>query len=681
LSAPASAAAKRSSGDVAGKAKRAKVAAVLTVPKAKEERPVQLYAREVIEPVAAGAAAVAPLVRAAASDDQVFASSAFASLGLSGAMCRNIEQHMKLERPTVVQQRAVAHVLGKRDVVLKGRTGLGKTLAFLLPIIDMLQQQEGVSRESGTFAVIVAPTKELAGQLYEEAVRVVRHAFNWIVPGVLSGGRKKDSEKKSLRKGVTIVISTPGRLLDHLRTTKAFRVARVQFLVLDEADRLLDSGFEKDLGIIAALLRERSASPDSLQTIMTSATWSTADSQTAVRVTRMHDPLFIDADLEETLVAQQAKLPEASVASKRKAEAEAEDEEEDDDNDDDASSSSEVVDAMAAAEVSAAAGAVADVPTTVADVPTTLSMPSQLQQHYLVVPMKERLVALTAFLRLVASSKDNCAIVFCSSITTVDFLHKLYSKLAAPTTLGEPQRLLECELLKLHGDMALAARQDVMASVQRAATQRDSKGIVLLSTDVAARGLDLPAVRWIIQYDPPTEPQEYVHRAGRTARLGRRGDALLFLTPEEVGYVDFLAKRGLQLHAMPLGNVMASLRFKSLPGVREQSGAFVLKQLIYKVVEASDALTEEANAAFAAHVRAYATHSRETKTIFNVRALHLGHVASSFGVKLSPADVARMNTSVLKHAKLAEQERAQHRFGHLTKEERRKQSFDEFAPF
>lgn len=664
---------------MAGKAKRAKVA-VLTVPKAKEERPVQLYAREVIEPVATGAGAVVPLVRAAASDDQVFASSAFASLGLSAAMCRNIEQHMKLERPTVVQQRAVAHVLGKRDVVLKGRTGLGKTLAFLLPIIDMLQQQEGVSRESGTYAVIVAPTKELAGQLYEEAVRVVRHAFNWIVPGVLSGGRKKDSEKKSLRKGVTIVISTPGRLLDHLRTTKSFRVARVQFLVLDEADRLLDSGFEKDLGIIAALLRERSASPDSLQTIMTSATWSTADSQTAVRVTRMHDPLFIDADLEETLVAQQAKQPEASVASKRKTdhnEAAAEKEDDNDDDDDDASSassSSEVIDAMAAAEVSAAAGAVADVP-------TTLSMPSQLQQHYLVVPMKERLVALTAFLRLVASSKDNCAIVFCSSITTVDFLHKLYSKLAAPTTLGEPQRLLDCELLKLHGDMALAARQDVMSSVQRAATQRDGKGIVLLSTDVAARGLDLPAVRWIIQYDPPTEPQEYVHRAGRTARLGRRGDALLFLTPEEVGYVDFLAKRGLQLHAMPLGNVMASLRFKSLPGVREQSGAFVLKQLIYKVVEASDALTEEANAAFAAHVRAYATHSRETKTIFNVRALHLGHVASSFGVKLSPADVARMNTSVLKHAKLAEQERAQHRFGHLTKEERRKQSFDEFAPF
>jgi ATP-dependent RNA helicase DDX55/SPB4 len=101
-------------------------------------------------------------------------------------------------------------------------------------------------------------------------------------------------------------------------------------------------------------------------------------------------------------------------------------------------------------------------------------------------------------------------------------------------------------LLKIHGDLSLAARQEVMARVQRAATipSENTKGIVLLSTDVAARGLDLPAVRWIIQYDPPTEPQEYVHRAGRTARLGRRGDALLFLTPDEVGYVEFLAQRG-----------------------------------------------------------------------------------------------------------------------------------------
>jgi ATP-dependent RNA helicase DDX31/DBP7 len=231
-------------------------------------------------------------------------------------------------------------------------------------------------------------------------------------------------------------------------------------------------------------------------------------------------------------------------------------------------------------------------------VPSTgLTMPSQLQQHYMVVPMKERLVALTAFLRLVVSSKDNCAIVFCSNIATVDFLHKMFSKLMAPTPTGEAQRLLDTELLKIHGDLSLAARQEVMARVQRAATipSENTKGIVLLSTDVAARGLDLPAVRWIIQYDPPTEPQEYVHRAGRTARLGRRGDALLFLTPDEVGYVEFLAQRGLQLHEMPLASVLASLRFKSLPGVKEQSGAFVLKQLMFKIVAASDALSEDAN--------------------------------------------------------------------------------------
>ena len=142
------------------------------------------------------------------------------------------------------------------------------------------------------------------------------------------------------------------------------------------------------------------------------------------------------------------------------------------------------------------------------------------------MPTKDRLVALTAFLRLIAASKDNCAIVFCSNIGTVNFLYKLYHKLMAPaaTGAGATMPLLGAQLLKLHGDMPLAQRQDAIGVLQAAsdpaAAAKPGAGVVLLCTDVAARGLDLPAVRWIVQYDPPTEPQEYVHRAGRTARLG-----------------------------------------------------------------------------------------------------------------------------------------------------------------
>jgi hypothetical protein len=201
----------------------AKSPTLFTVAKAKEERPVEHYSREVIQPVSSNV--ITPISahsqQSAAnsgvvSEQEVFAKSPFAALGLSPAMCRNLESNLLLSRPTVVQERAIAHIVARRDIVLKGRTGLGKTLAFLLPDHrHAAAAAAGVSRQHGTYAVIVAPTKELAGQLYEETWRVMRQAFNWIVPGVLSGGRKKDSEKKALRKGLPIVISTPGRLLDH----------------------------------------------------------------------------------------------------------------------------------------------------------------------------------------------------------------------------------------------------------------------------------------------------------------------------------------------------------------------------------------------------------------------------------------------------------------------------------
>lgn len=167
----------------------------------------------------------------------------------------------------------------------------------------MLQQlTPRLSRDDGTYAVVLAPTKELAAQLFDEAWRVCAARFRWIVPGILSGGRKKKAEKATLRKGVTLLVATPGRLLDHLRTTEAFRSAHLRWIVLDEADRLLDHGFEHDLSEIVSLLRERaSALPagQRVQTIMTSATLHASMRAVAERVVRMHEPLFVDADLEE----------------------------------------------------------------------------------------------------------------------------------------------------------------------------------------------------------------------------------------------------------------------------------------------------------------------------------------------------------------------------------------------
>lgn len=118
----------------------------------------------------------------------------------------------------------------------------GKTLAYLLPLInDLMKQEKQIQRGDGTRALIIAPTRELCSQITDILVKLTKSCV-WIVTGSISGGEKKKSEKARLRKGVTVLVCTPGRLLDHLKTTEAFHLVNLRWLVLDEADRLLDMG-------------------------------------------------------------------------------------------------------------------------------------------------------------------------------------------------------------------------------------------------------------------------------------------------------------------------------------------------------------------------------------------------------------------------------------------------------
>lgn len=131
--------------------------------------------------------------------------------------------------------------------MLKSETGTGKTLAFLLPMIHQLQSEAvKVNRDQGTRCIILSPTRELVIQIYN-VLQPLISSFHWITPGMIMGGEQKQKEKSRLRKGVNIVIATPGRLLDHLQNTQSFIYTQLRWLIMDEADRLLDMGFEQDL--------------------------------------------------------------------------------------------------------------------------------------------------------------------------------------------------------------------------------------------------------------------------------------------------------------------------------------------------------------------------------------------------------------------------------------------------
>lgn len=532
--------------------------------------------------------------------DRIFSASTFGELELDSRLVTLLEASKVdggagFTAPTTVQTKTIPHVLRGRDVLVKSETGSGKTLAFLLPIIQNMITSGSVSRTDGTLALILTPTRELSQQIYETLTLVLRR-FPFLVAGSITGGEKRKSEKARLRKGVNILVATPGRLLDHLQNTLSFKYDKLKYLVLDEADRLLDMGFEQQVSQILQALDKKKEDAIVRQTVLVSATINSNVEKLAELT--LSDAVFVDADQlssEET-------------------------------NDD-----------------------------------KTFATPHQLVQHFLVVPAKLRLVALTSFLRKEMRSDSSKIVIFFSTCDAVDFHFKLFEQCKWPNmrqTVHEKNIFGENDgIFRLHGSIAQDQRSATLKHFSSASTG------ILLCTDVAARGLNLPTVEWIVQYDPPTETRDYVHRVGRTARSGARGRSLLFLLPSETGYLDHLRRHQLNPTALSLEQTLldSAKPHEFLYSKKKTMHDVIAGELQFrfeKAVVADEKLFAQASQAFHSFVRSYATHSSETKAIFHVRGLHFGHVAKSFALRDTPASTKvktashQTDTGTLKKRKL-----------------------------
>ncbi|CAM9794046.1 unnamed protein product [Laminaria digitata] len=192
----------------------------------------------------------------------------------------------------------------------------------------------------------------------------------------------------------------------------------------------------------------------------------------------------------------------------------------------------------------------------------------------------------------------------------------------------------DCLVRRLHGNVPQIERQKTYRAFGAA------KSGVLICTDVAARGLDLPTVDWIVQYDPPAETADYVHRVGRTARKGERGHSLLFLLPREAAYLGVLEARGLRPKPLSLEGVLCAADAGKRDARRaDEQLAYELQQGLQLLVAGEKSLLDRARAAFQSHVRAYAARAPDSRAVFQVRSLHLGHVARSFALKDPPTAV------------------------------------------
>ena len=529
----------------------------------------------------------------------------FESLGLCERLVDTLKGEMGLSRPTRIQAVAVPMALTGRDVMFKSKTGTGKTLGFLLPVVHNLQnRQPRLRRADGTRAIVVAPTRELVLQIHHVSTLVLK-PFHWLVTTTVMGGERKKSEKGRLRKGATLVVATPGRLLDHLLTTSAFDVTRIEVLVLDEADRLLDMGFERDIQKILGILDKRKAD-GRRQTILTSATL-TGKVQDLAHVS-LRRPL-------------KAGLKDEDEALKG--------------------------DEMAAGSEQTLAGERRDV------------LPENLKQSYIRADSRYRLTALAAFLRSNvqrgrANGSARKVVVFVSTCDSVEFHHQLLGSAWWPPVLDDQddddrKPFLDTELYRLHGNIEQKERTRTYFKFCNA------KEGILFCTDVAARGLDLPAVDWIVQFDPPDNTDTYVHRVGRTARMGQKGRSVIFLQRAESDYIGVLEERGMQVSEMGLVQVLAELNVDDdeAGGNADMPPGLQLQKQLERLVQTNAELHELAQQAFLSSVRAYGAYPKAMKPIFHLRKLHLGCVAQSFGLKEQPKQLARMQRNRMAEARRA----------------------------
>jgi superfamily II DNA/RNA helicase len=375
----------------------------------------------------------------------------FAHLGLSDKVLSAVTSS-GYTTPTPIQEQAIPHVLARRDVLGIAQTGTGKTAAFVLPMLTMLEKGRARARMPRT--LILEPTRELAAQVEESFIKYgANHKLN---VALLIGGMSFDDQDNKLLRGVDVLIATPGRLLDHHERGRLL-MSGVELLVIDEADRMLDMGFIPDIERICKLV------PFTRQT------------------------LFFTA----TMPAEIRRITEQFLHNPEKVE-------------------------------------VAKPATTSATV-TQLLVKTGREGH-------EKRETLRRLIRAPEGFKN--AIVFCNRKREVAQLHRS---------------------LVRHGFNAVALHGDLDQSARMAALDQFRKGeaTILVASDVAARGLDIPAVSHVINFDVPHHADDYVHRIGRTGRAGRAGTSITLVAPadsKQVAAIEKLTGQSIAWIEQPAGS-------------------------------------------------------------------------------------------------------------------------------
>jgi ATP-dependent RNA helicase DeaD len=346
----------------------------------------------------------------------------FRGLSLTPGVVAALDR-VEYKEPTPIQAALIPYALAGRDVIGQAQTGTGKTAAFLIPFLNAWRDKN----EPGPQALVLAPTRELVAQVTEEAQRLVPHKNCRAL--AIYGGQRVRGQLLALKKGCSLVVGTPGRLLDHL-SRGTLMLDRVKYVVLDEADRMLDIGFRPD---IERILRR---CPGTRQTLLLSATLPPPVLRLAKRY--MVDPIHINLSPARVTV-------------------------------------------------------------------------ENIRQTYITVDDDRKFDLL---LRVLDRERPRQCIIFCERKRWADEVYDLLRR--------EHKRAAV-----MHGDLEQPVRERIMKKF------REGEIVYLVATDVVGRGIDVQNISHIINYDLPHDPENYVHRIGRTGRMGADGIAIAFVTREQ----------------------------------------------------------------------------------------------------------------------------------------------------
>ena len=358
----------------------------------------------------------------------------FNSLGLSDALLKAVSKQ-GYTTPSPIQQKAIPLILERKDVLASAQTGTGKTAGFTLPMLQILSQGQQL-RHRPIRALVLTPTRELAAQVYDNVKEY--SAFLDIRSTVIFGGVNQRPQVATLRNGVDVLIATPGRLLD-LHNQKLLSLANVEILVLDEADRMLDMGFLRDIKKIMSIM------PAKRQNLLFSATFSKDIKALANDI--LHHPILVEA------------TPENST-----------------------------VDAIDQKVYRVAKGLKSDL-----------------------------------LVKLISDGNWEQVLVF---TRTKHGANKLTKKLISSNISA----------MAIHGNKSQGARTKALDGFKKGTTR------VLVATDIAARGLDIPLLPHVVNYELPNISEDYVHRIGRTGRAGASGEAVSLVSADETSFLRDIEK-------------------------------------------------------------------------------------------------------------------------------------------